>query len=527
MRAHGRHVRLPATEIFCDGCSRVYYSCSTERLILETTPIFFATYARSRYPSWEDLGKIPFSPLGKMASEVPGRVDENTGIHNGTHNHVRDNHFTNGATCQNCVLDEDAIAFCKECKRLLCEECLSFHRRQVDTSKHEIEESPDAEKLKKVYLCDKHGDKALDYFCKDCKIPICHHCYMAAGCREHEVMVSTSVREEISALLDRVKENKTRFIHHAEHIESVIGRNADALVQCEAQVEREFDRMIHELKERKTKILTFLKEETEKNDQKIKEEKDFVKQKLDGMTKKISDAEVLLKTKKEAKLMVNRVSMNSDLAMEASHAWEVENATLRSWQLDHEKQEDHAKKFSSLIPKPKKTDIKVVGLTEARVGVENVFKVKVDIIDQFKAYDNAVINGFLSVKITFKPTSNRTASVLPRTIDRDPTSNVWTVTYFLRQQGRVSVSVSVCGVEPENQPWTSNTDPKKKEIKVNDRVVRGIDWKWDNQDGGMGNKGTVVYVKDQWVNVKWDNSKKPLDYRWGNQDCYDLKVVSE
>ena len=42
-------------------------------------------------------------------------------------------------------------------------------------------------------------------------------------------------------------------------------------------------------------------------------------------------------------------------------------------------------------------------------------------------------------------------------------------------------------------------------IKKDDRVKRGPDWKWDNQDGGAGNLGTVIELKsDGWIRVKWD-----------------------
>ena len=56
-------------------------------------------------------------------------------------------------------------------------------------------------------------------------------------------------------------------------------------------------------------------------------------------------------------------------------------------------------------------------------------------------------------------------------------------------------------------------------------VVRGRDWKWSDQDGGDGNTGIVNDIDDDgWVEVKWENGKVG-QYRWGNGNCYDLKVV--
>ncbi|TFK13878.1 protein FAM110D [Platysternon megacephalum] len=61
------------------------------------------------------------------------------------------------------------------------------------------------------------------------------------------------------------------------------------------------------------------------------------------------------------------------------------------------------------------------------------------------------------------------------------------------------------------------------------RVVRGIDWKWGNQDNGEGNIGTVVEIgrqgspttPDRTVVVQWDQGTR-TNYRTGFQGAYDL-----
>ena len=59
-------------------------------------------------------------------------------------------------------------------------------------------------------------------------------------------------------------------------------------------------------------------------------------------------------------------------------------------------------------------------------------------------------------------------------------------------------------------------------------VVRGKDWKWDNQDGGAGNTGKVIGVKfTGWVKVKWLANRSENRYRWGVDNCYDLEIVDE
>jgi len=71
-------------------------------------------------------------------------------------------------------------------------------------------------------------------------------------------------------------------------------------------------------------------------------------------------------------------------------------------------------------------------------------------------------------------------------------------------------------------------EPRRKSKKVlargifpGARVVRGVDWQWEDQDGGVGRRGKVNEIQD-WSSasprsaayVIWDNGSKNL-YRVG------------
>ncbi|MEE6483916.1 hypothetical protein FKM82_013690 [Ascaphus truei] len=68
-------------------------------------------------------------------------------------------------------------------------------------------------------------------------------------------------------------------------------------------------------------------------------------------------------------------------------------------------------------------------------------------------------------------------------------------------------------------------------MQVGMRVVRGVDWKWGNQDNGEGTMGTVVEIgrqgspttPDKTVVVQWDHGTR-TNYRTGFQGAYDLML---
>nr|CAG4646871.1 EOG090X02DA [Megafenestra aurita] len=83
-------------------------------------------------------------------------------------------------------------------------------------------------------------------------------------------------------------------------------------------------------------------------------------------------------------------------------------------------------------------------------------------------------------------------------------------------------------------------EPRRKSKKIGirgifagARVVRGVDWQWEDQDGGNGRRGKVTEIQD-WsaasprsaAYVIWDNSAKNL-YRVGFEGMADLKVVND
>lgn len=83
-------------------------------------------------------------------------------------------------------------------------------------------------------------------------------------------------------------------------------------------------------------------------------------------------------------------------------------------------------------------------------------------------------------------------------------------------------------------------EPRRKGKKItvrgifpNARVIRGVDWQWEEQDGGNGKRGKVTEIQD-WsaasprsaAYVIWDNGSKNL-YRVGFEGMADLKVIND
>ncbi|XP_018329894.1 E3 ubiquitin-protein ligase HECTD1 isoform X2 [Agrilus planipennis] len=64
-----------------------------------------------------------------------------------------------------------------------------------------------------------------------------------------------------------------------------------------------------------------------------------------------------------------------------------------------------------------------------------------------------------------------------------------------------------------------------KHMTVGARVVRGIDWKWRDQDGNPSGEGTITgELHSGWIDVTWDHGGSN-SYRMGAEGKYDLKLA--
>uniref|UniRef100_A0A336LX55 E3 ubiquitin-protein ligase n=1 Tax=Culicoides sonorensis TaxID=179676 RepID=A0A336LX55_CULSO len=65
-----------------------------------------------------------------------------------------------------------------------------------------------------------------------------------------------------------------------------------------------------------------------------------------------------------------------------------------------------------------------------------------------------------------------------------------------------------------------------KHIVKGARVIRGVDWRWEDQDGSPPCEGTVTgEIHNGWIDVKWDHGVRN-SYRMGAEGKYDLKLVN-
>ncbi|KAK7474918.1 hypothetical protein BaRGS_00033805, partial [Batillaria attramentaria] len=119
--------------------------------------------------------------------------------------------------------------------------------------------------------------------------------------------------------------------------------------------------------------------------------------------------------------------------------------------------------------------------------------------------------------------------------NRDLTSRLDSALQIINQQAHQlqNLTAEVDRIRGEQASMTTDIGLLKYldgvPLRVGDRVKRGKDWDWQNQDGNPPGPGTVVAVPVDdnhpgWVKVHWDSGLTDV-YRMGAQGMYDLTMA--
>ena len=425
--------------------------------------------------------------------------------------------------CTNCIEQEAAIARCTNCEVFLCEECARQHKRQRATADHRVVESEDAVKIRERYKCIEH-DLELKYYCCGCSKPVCQHCTMK-GCQGHPLNVANDVRELLKASLSSLEEKASQFDSHFEHIKSVQQENDTATSRCEQDIDFAFRELTRQLQERKEQLVGELQQANAVQQGYIKEHEGFIEQKLKELRESIHTIEKVCASRQESKLMVERDELLAKASELSQLYWSTDKVNTTQWQIMSPPKDEYTRKFGHILPKPLPENIIVQMKESAVVGEQNEFSIRVEPKEQI---NTCHIDKEISAKLTLTlsaPLSQSQGTILSRKVKK-VSENEWTVTYFPRARGVLSIAVSVCGVEAKGSSFEIQVEDR---IKAGDKVVRGSDWKWEDQDGGSGNIGEVVAVKENgWISVRWSTNKKQVkEYRWGKDGKFDVSLCAQ
>ena len=137
--------------------------------------------------------------------------------------------FSSRVICQECKT-KDTDLYCKNCEVFLCNECSNhIHNNDEITTNHELKKIKKIQKPGKCYF---DQERDVEFFCKNCNIPICSFCRVIGSHSKGEATLHQF--EDINSAFIRFSPESNDVIKLCEEMKK---KGYENLVKIKYQVE--------------------------------------------------------------------------------------------------------------------------------------------------------------------------------------------------------------------------------------------------------------------------------------------------
>ncbi|KAL9984253.1 hypothetical protein ACROYT_G006526, partial [Oculina patagonica] len=178
---------------------------------------------------------------------------------------------TEAQRCSSCDENNTATCYCFVCQNFLCTACFEAHQRLKATRGHrnilvENLQAQDVEELiRRPVMCSQqyHADQALEYYCEECKVCICHKCSVVSHNRHTMVDMQKAADEQkmqITDALEKVKAEVVIYENLMKKETELMDKNKTELSAAQRKMTETVDDCIRNLMEHKSAMNAMLDE---------------------------------------------------------------------------------------------------------------------------------------------------------------------------------------------------------------------------------------------------------------------------
>ena len=435
--------------------------------------------------------------------------------------------------CEFCDSKGTATAYCHDCPAHLCESCVSSHQAFKLLRGHKVEDikSEKVNKLSpknKAIYCSLHPDKKYELYCKTCQSVACLLCFVATH-NGHDIGNIDSdtriqVQAQIKDLMSRVEAKVTEFEEDLTYVKEIEEDKTKESISLKEEINKSFDSLVAAIEARRAALVEEVEAASVKDLKEIWAQKENVETSITASRGALALATRSLQCTNDLELLLLGAQVNKRLKELSGKNWdptsmvkiemtsrEYINCTpLTISKLGQIK----VSPVSTCESEPLSVSIKT---TTPQLGVPTTFIVtgsQKNKRNRKTLPDVKVLHGNKKVDIPHPP------SVVA---DKKGT---WLATFTPVVSGN---HVIIVEIKLGNRTVkTESTITVTGEPSLGDRVQRGPDWSYSDEDGGQGNEGTISSIATTHgykFNVQWDKGQQ-LNYRWDNKlGVYDLQLV--
>ena len=162
--------------------------------------------------------------------------------------------------CGSCDENNTACSYCFVCQNFLCRPCFEAHQRLKATRGHrnvviEKLQAQDVEDLiHRPVMCSQqyHENQPLEFYCEECKVPICHKCSVVSHNRHTMTDTQKAAQVQKMQMTDALEKVKAETIVYEKRVRQqteLMDKNKKEIMSCEKKMTDLVEDLIRDLRE--------------------------------------------------------------------------------------------------------------------------------------------------------------------------------------------------------------------------------------------------------------------------------------
>ena len=173
--------------------------------------------------------------------------------------------------CGNCDENNSATCYCFVCQNFLCKDCFESHQRLKATRGHrnvfidKLQTQDVEELINRPVMCSQqyHENQPLEFYCEECKVPICHKCSVVNHNRHTMTDTQKAAQVQKMQMVEAAKKLKAETVLYENEIKKQIelmDKNKHEILSAEKKMSEAMEEMIRDLREHERKMKANLTE---------------------------------------------------------------------------------------------------------------------------------------------------------------------------------------------------------------------------------------------------------------------------
>ena len=172
--------------------------------------------------------------------------------------------------CGNCDDNNTATCYCFVCQNFLCKDYFESHQHLKATRGHrnvlidKLQTQDVEELINRPVMCSQyHENQPLEFYCEECKVPICHKCSVVSHNRHTMTDTQKAAQVQKMQMAEAVNKVKAETVLYENEIKKQIdlmNKNKNEILSAETKVTEAMEEMIRNLREHETKMKANLTE---------------------------------------------------------------------------------------------------------------------------------------------------------------------------------------------------------------------------------------------------------------------------